>query len=165
MKLQLIAGWKKKPPAVQKSQTQTFEKGLDLEAGRAAKPAFLTAQRCEELLISEGSVLFCSSDTCMLTGCLLENICYQCSGVEAIRACSDAPCTSAEPTSTFFFLSESRALLRYSPAMGMSGTPRQGSHREGILLPVTMNRKPSPPPEPTQTFDVGEGVTARLHGA
>lgn len=36
--------------------------------------------------------------------------------------------------------------------MGMSGTPLEMSHREGILLDVTMNRKP--PPEPTQAFDV-----------
>lgn len=38
--------------------------------------------------------------------------------------------------------------------MGMSGTPLEMSHREGIRLDVTMNRKPSPPPEPTQAFDV-----------
>lgn len=38
--------------------------------------------------------------------------------------------------------------------MGMSGTPPEVSHREGILLDGTMNRKPSPPPEPTQPFDV-----------
>lgn len=38
---------------------------------------------------------------------------------------------------------------------GMSGTPLEASHREGILLDVTMNRKPSPPPEPTQAFEVG----------
>lgn len=36
----------------------------------------------------------------------------------------------------------------------VSGTPPVVSHREGILLDVTMNRKPSPPPEPTQAFDV-----------
>lgn len=37
-------------------------------------------------------------------------------------------------------------------SMGTSGWPLQGSHREGILLPVTMNRKPHPhilnPPRP-----------------
>lgn len=45
--------------------------------------------------------------------------------------------------------------------MGMSGSALQGCHREGILLPVTMNRKPSPPPEPTQTFDVKGGSRSR----
>lgn len=63
-----------------------------------------------------------------------------------------------------FFLSETEHCCGIQlHTMGMSGTPLQGSHREGILLPVTMNRKPSPPPEPTQTFDVGGGHT-RLHG-
>lgn len=38
--------------------------------------------------------------------------------------------------------------------MGMSGTPPEVSHREGILLDVTMKRKPSSPHEPTQPFDV-----------
>lgn len=45
--------------------------------------------------------------------------------------------------------------------MGMSGSALQGSHREGILLPVTVNRKPPPPPEPTQTFDVKGGSHSR----
>lgn len=91
------------PLLCEKARRKLLKGDLILEPGRAAKRAFLMAQRCEELLISEGSVLFCSSDTCMLTGCLLENICYRSSGVEAIRACSDAPCTSPERTSAFFF--------------------------------------------------------------
>ena len=37
---------------------------------------------------------------------------------------------------------------------GMSGTPPEVSHREGILLDGTMNRKFSPPPEPAGPFDV-----------
>lgn len=104
----------------------------------------------------------------MLTGCLLENICYQSSGVEAIRACSEALRTPPERTSAllFFLASSSESEIGAPPrffrgTMGMSGSARQGSHREGILLPVTMNRKPSPPPEPTQTFDVKGGSRSR----
>lgn len=149
-----------------KSPTETFEKGLGVGAGRAGERPFLMVLRCEEPLISEGCVLG-SSDTCMLTGCLLENICYQSSGVEAIRACSEALRTSPERTSApFFFLLLQRARWERCRGfrlltMGMSGSALQGSHREGILLPVTMNRKPSPPPEPTQTFDVKGGSHSR----
>lgn len=39
--------------------------------------------------------------------------------------------------------------------------PDRDPTERGILLPVTMNRKPSPPPEPTQTFDVKGGSHSR----
>lgn len=137
VKSQLIAGWKKKPPAVRKSRTQTFEKGRDVEAGRTAKRAFWDGS--EVFVISEGSVLFCSSDTCTLTGCLLENICYQSSSMEAIHACSDATVHfSGTKKHLFFppppvFLSESRALLRHSTAHdenvwhASTGIPQRGN--------------------------------------
>ncbi|CAB1421928.1 unnamed protein product [Pleuronectes platessa] len=60
----------------------------------------------------------------------------------------------AAPHLRWAVLTRERARSLPDLSGGMSGTPPEVSHREGILLDGTMNRKFSPPTEPARPFDV-----------
>ena len=76
-------------------------------------------------------------------------------GCTVRRSCRTSGCNTLDLLKESAGYSTGQHVCELTPRrLGMSGTPPEVSHREGILLDVTMNRTPSPPPGPTQAFDV-----------